>query len=289
MNTDCIEWGAFRMRLIELTPPLAESFLGKRDTNPRKPIPTVLSRYVRDVASDNWHLGAGFLAFDEKDSLVQGQHTCLAVVAAGKSIVIPVFYGLTPEAVRVLDTGKPRQFGQILAAESIANASAVAAAVRTLWRWEYGQLTNTNVTPTIDESYMYLALNPGVIDSVKACNALSAAPIKFRLSVSGAVHYAAATLCPDDVDAFFSRLLTGANLTEGDPILALRNLLISAASTQRVKFESTHLHAVAIKAWNGYIEGREVKQLKWLRGGNKNEPFPTMVGRDGETFPAVSA
>ncbi len=36
----------------------------------------------------------------------------------------------------------------------------------------------------------------------------------------------------------------------------------------------TRMHAITVKAWNAYRDGRELRLLKWSPGGSSPEPFP---------------
>lgn len=267
---------------------LAEHYLLKLDHNPRRLLPTVVSRYQRDIALGNWHLGGSFIAFDECGCLVQGQHTLRAIIASGIGVWTVVFRGLTAEAVRVIDTGKPRTAAALLTAEGHKRGSQLAASVRTMWRWERGLATQHSAGPTTDELYACLEAHPGLAEAVLAVEPLGRKPLNFQASIAAPLYYGAATLCPDDVDDFFSRLESGARLEEGDPILALRNWVMRASASRTVT-RPVEVHARAIKAWNAYIEGAQLRQIKWLRGGATNEPFPLMRGRDGAIWPPEPA
>lgn len=264
----------------------AETYLLKTDHNPRKPRQAMVDRYARDMAAGNWHLGSGFLAFDLCGCLVQGQHTLRAVVESDSIIEVVVFRNLTPEAVRSLDTGRVRMFSEVLANEGVAASNSVAAVCRLLWRWERDLHTaGGNIIATTDELAEFLAHNEGIIDSTNATLRLRQKPLLFRSSIAGAVHYAATTMCPDRAPQFFDDVFTGANLAADSGQFLLRQWLINDATSGALgkRSDDAKQHAMAIKAWNAYILGRPIKQLKWSRG----IPFPTMYGYGGATWPLV--
>jgi len=75
-----------------------------------------------------------------------------------------------------------------------------------------------------------------------------------------------------------SQYISGADLSEGSPILALRNYvdnLVFGESRQRGNtLNSRTWIAIMSKAWNAWRDGRELKILNWKRGGAKPEPYP---------------
>jgi hypothetical protein len=77
----------------------------------------------------------------------------------------------------------------------------------------------------------------------------------------------------DDRSDFFAKLVSGAGLVEGDPVLALRNFLLRDASPV-AKVTSYHRMAMTCKAWNIYRDRRTVGTLKFKAGGAKPEAFP---------------
>jgi hypothetical protein len=74
---------------------------------------------------------------------------------------------------------------------------------------------------------------------------------------------------------FFDDLIAGASLKPGDPILTLRERLVSdLRSAGKDKLPGKHVLAYAIKAWVAWNEGRTITTLRWAPTGPKPEPFP---------------
>jgi hypothetical protein len=62
---------------------------------------------------------------------------------------------------------------------------------------------------------------------------------------------------------------------EGDPVLALRELLLrDAAIHGKSRMSDVLVLALTIKAWNAYRAGEPVSLLRWRAGGHAAEEFP---------------
>ena len=87
-------------------------------------------------------------------------------------------------------------------------------------------------------------------------------------------HYLFHQIDPSQANSFFKSLRTGANLKEGDPILALRNRMIAQKGKKGV-LPQYEIVALVIKTWNLSRRGKKVKHLGWQY--NKGERFPVAI------------
>jgi hypothetical protein len=89
-----------------------------------------------------------------------------------------------------------------------------------------------------------------------------------------ALHLILGTRNAEIADAFFRAVEDGINLQPGNPVLALRKKMItdSVAGT-RVRRQNQYAMALAIKAWNAWITGRQMHSLRW----GSQEDFPAVV------------
>jgi hypothetical protein len=86
-------------------------------------------------------------------------------------------------------------------------------------------------------------------------------------------------ISPDDQAEFTHKLISGENLQPGDPILVLRNHLLSykaewATSSRR---DRERLAAAVVKSWSAWRAHQTINNWTALRWHNDN--------RRGETFP----
>ncbi len=76
-------------------------------------------------------------------------------------------------------------------------------------------------------------------------------------------------------DVFWAKLIDGTNLETTHPVWHLRKYFIDQQQSLRGHRGSAVLmHALIIKAWNAYREGREITGLRWVAAGSRSEAFP---------------
>jgi hypothetical protein len=74
-------------------------------------------------------------------------------------------------------------------------------------------------------------------------------------------------------DLFHQGLMEGANLSYGDPRLALRNQIMRSPVYTNGRWQSQQQLAWTIKAWNGFIENKSMIRMRF---GQDNLPMPTI-------------
>lgn len=131
----------------EITPQWASQILETRNPNNRKLSERFVDRLVRDIRANGWILTHQGIAFDENGDLIDGQHRLAAIARANKSVKAMITTGV-PKSQRcngivlktfeAIDSGKPRNVGQMIAMNGWANGNRVAAVVRAMANWATG-------------------------------------------------------------------------------------------------------------------------------------------------------
>lgn len=266
-----------------ITPAEASEYLESND-NVRKLRPSVVDRYAADMISGRWFVGTSVIGFDIDGNLRCGQHRLTACAQAGVPFTTIVARKLTQDAVDNDDMGLKRTQSDILKAKGEVSAHGLAACIANAWRWELGLILQT-ITPTPSQVREYLEANPGVRDATGAAQAFIAAPLHARVSAIGPFIFRIRQISPDFSEAFLKGLHTGADLSENDAILRLRQYYLSKRANQYGRPSRQHEAALCVKAWNSWIAGRPVKALRWGRGPQSTEEFPLLNDLDGRPFP----
>jgi hypothetical protein len=176
----------------------------------------------------------------------------------------------------VMDIGRYRSPGQILAMNGEHNPILLASSARTLYlydnvedfsSWRGYRVTNHQISELINTT----ALRDFVPDAI----ALRAQNLIGTAGVVGlyVCHRADST----KYDVFVDLLKTGIGITEtNDPIYVFRqHLTRSRPEPGRVRRDISHVHmAMLIKTWNDWRQGRKRDNIMWRR----NEPMPKPVG-----------
>lgn len=250
---------------VTITPALAELMLLRNVNNYRKLSPAKIADYKRQMLEGHWRLTGEAIIFTTDGHLGNGQHRLHACVQAGVSFITDVRTGMAPEATDVMDTGLKRRNSDVLRHHGETNVNHMAAALRHLWCWENGHYGfGTSIDPLTATEL--LAAHPGMRDSINTGQRVHSHLHKGAVSIFALSHYLLRQRSLSEmVDRFFYELDTGAGLSLGSPVLALRNRLIGAD-----KLSIADMLAFIIKAWNAWSTGKPLQVLRMM----PDETFP---------------
>lgn len=250
--------------------------------------------YADAMLRGEWVI-AESLKFDVNDDLVDGQHRLFAVVLAGETkpdITIPfmVAYDMPLESTTHYDTGLKRTTPDQLQMRGETNTLHLSAALRLVHlydlldpsdgsepvafapeAWRRGNFTTQQATVLLDAE-------PGIRDAIA-----EASPLRELLPVSSAaagLHLINRHWPAEQGLDFVKKLQLGANLSEKDPIYALRETYQWMRRKQNGRqalrtIAGQHL-ALWIMGWNLHVKGKErTLKFTWLADGS--ESFPILI------------
>lgn len=237
--------------------------------------PHVIRRYAADQIAGHWFHGTGetlkFEGFDQHlngRNLIDGQNRLAACIEAGRPLEVYVARGVAREAFAYIDGGDKRSMKDVLRISGEEDANYLAPTLAWLSRWNPDtrrmQYDNGATVATMQTQRRLLESDPAIRKSVTKAKAVKDQKL-LGVGLAGALHRIFSRRDSLLADSFIDALALGANLTDGDPFLALRNVLIANKNTQR-KLPQMVLVGFAIKAWNAKREGRELKLLRMSRG-----------------------
>lgn len=259
-----------------LTPTVAEMWLGHNSHNR-----TLRNKAVADLVGaiqrGEWQLNGDAIRFDTGGTLLDGQHRLWAVSESGVAVPTLVVVGLPPESQETVDVGARRSLRDALTLRGEGNGLQLAAVVTYWWRYEGGQVRNNQVRPTIAQALATLERHPGLRDASAWAKREFHKRFRGSTAMMACAHYELSSIDSDDAAFFFERLVDGTDLKAHDPILLLRKHfeLLSMTAQQGARASALVSHALTIKAWNYWREGREIDRLNWKAAGMKAEAFPT--------------
>jgi hypothetical protein len=255
---------------VEITPAMATAFLG-RNTHNRNLRSTTVAAYARDMKAGAWTRHHQGIAFDVTGTLMDGQHRLAALVEAQVTLPMLVTTGLPVQGAGGQTTQDTVDRG---AGRSVADALALSH-----------DMKNANVTVSAAVSLLMLAGGPEVCGCKAICktsvalvlhvmdhwkagvtyavqNRSSMAGIR-AAAVLGAVAFVHRRF-PDETVKFYTRLVTGENLSGTSPILLLRNHLMAepnwcSRGSRLQKLESAEVIVQVFDAWR---LGKAMKQLR---------------------------
>jgi len=233
----------------------------------------VVARYAADMSSGNWRL-TGEPIIVNGTSLVNGQHRLLACVQSGVSFTTAVFRGAGDDVFSVVDSGLTRQHGDVLTHEGHANGNCVAATVRLVLAYQQNTIHDPKKLGELASRQRILAEA-----NDRRSDYGIAASLGRRARVDGFNQSGTAAFCiilGDHIKSldlaikWVESVVSGADLSKGDPRLALGKWIVNRVPDNRV-----HLSAF-IRAYNAYETSRSMTQIKpWFTG----TPFPRLGNR----------
>lgn len=267
-----------RITIERITPEVAKQMLetniSNRDLNPEAAV-------VKAIENGEWELNGATIAFDEDGILIDGQHRLVACAKLGIPIDTLVVRGVEHSAQVTMDTGMPRRLRDYTKMRGYKNYTIVASCGQTLciidsydirtyfMSHRGGKVTYKSAVNYIDSNYES-RIKPLVND-------IRAVQSRYKKVNSGtlcAVFDALRAAKEEDYREFVSQLV-GTSPACVSVRLLQNALAANATTTDRARqLTQKHVAAYMIKAWNAYMRGDDIKQLKFTQGGAHPESFP---------------
>lgn len=261
-----------------ITPEVAQKMLNVNIDNrdfKREPL-------VEALKNGEWALNGETIIFSDEGTLLDGQNRLLACVKSGIPIVTIVVRGIPKEAQVTMDAGARRIVRDFLKMWGVENYSLVGAIGTGLYRSNHNGVEKALYTDGHSATTMsqlnYIMEN---IDRIQYLITKIRKTVKMK-GVNAATIGVLADLFysvnDHDADYFFKQLDSACPCVQ--PIALLRNTLLTNAAKKEGKFSQRYIGAIIAKTWNAYMEGREIKCLKFAQGGASPEQFPPIYGID---------
>ena len=269
-------------RIVLLTPEIALNWL-KRNSHNRSFSRDSARLLAAEMDHGYWRENGEAVIFDTNGILIDGQHRLQAVLNSGHEYLVPAITGIQPLVRPTVDTGKKRSGAQNLQMAGEKNAAALAAAL-TLWKGYVAHDLRAMTHPasaspeqrtTIPRIMEDLEHYPELRIATERSMALRPAG-QGRALISAseatlvwqAITWTGATV--KRAEEFLGSVLSGYNLSEGNPIIALRRRLIDQMGPG-LRIDKKERLALILKTWQLWSTGQKRKVIKWEQG---SEPFP---------------
>lgn len=268
---------AIQTIIEDLTPPKAHYYLSMNMRN-RRVSNQHVDRLAEDIDKDRWEINGDALKFDTTPQMIDGQHRCLAVIKAQKSIKTLVITGLDPNARNVIDLGgKPRSVADVLRLNDIANGSqkAATASAYLFYRDRKDQLWSPLSRPSRATIADFVQRNDSIFQEAHIFGEAVKRATGLSITVTSAAFIAYGH--NDYWTDFMHGFCDGVGLRVGDPRLTLRNTLLTALNSRREvdRTQTQRNMALLLRSLDAFITGHDLRMLKWTR---LNLPMLTLEG-----------
>lgn len=247
----------------DITPALAAEYL-QYNTHNRPLSGATVKKYAKAMTAGKWLFTGESVVFSDLDSLLNGQHRLLAIVESGVTIRVVVVRGIAETSFIVTDTGKKRSGADAVATfapDFIKLRTLIAAAAKNILTFDEEGTWQCNRTRVSSEDLIALIdKNAAFMQSVNYTTTLNNARKFIPISCIAALHYLFSQQDQEMADTFFHKLNSGEGFTKNDPVLLLRERLISLRHSE-ASFRTRDLLPFIVKAWEVLREGKEVSRL----------------------------
>jgi hypothetical protein len=260
---------------VEVTPSLARQWLDRNAENNRRPKKSRIPAMARDMVTGKWNSDSGeTIKFDVNGTLIDGQNRLHAVILAGVPIVFDLMEGLPTSAMSVLDTGAPRSAGDVMQIAGAVDRMRSAAIVRWSIMWDAKIYTGMGsaLRPTNSEIIDRYSAERGAYNAA-ATRATDCQNRGIGVGAPvGVAFYLFYRISRDDTHAFFDQYVSGANLPDLSPVLALRNKMTKRRQDRLTRPEQL---GYFIRAWNGWRKSEPMSRLVLVNDGKLSDAnFP---------------
>jgi hypothetical protein len=260
---------------IECVGPKEASEFLKKNLRNRPLTKSVVTTYAINIEAGNWPFtGTAHIIVGWDGVLLNGQHTCSAIVKAGKPIWTVVVRDVDPESFVYLDAGSKRTAGQVISIAGLGYGNTIAAAARLVWKYDNDRLADSASAARAGIASSHL-LDIATKDAERWQALASIAKTGSRLTRPSTTAAFLHLACRDEdhaveAVAFVRQVIDGIGLELDSPALAARRWF-----ERRNTADAEETLSVWVYSWNAHVAGQQRKIVKqWIRGGT---PFPRLV------------
>lgn len=274
------ELPGMELRIVLVTPKLAELFLDYSIKKQRNISPPTERTYASDMKTGFWAFLGDPIRIDVNGAVVDGQHRATAIIRSGKSQLIVVICGLAEGAMRFVDTGRKRSYADVLKMREVTNHMGVAAVVSAMFAWYNGSYGERNTPRLRSTDYndarpsnaqldaMYDLLMDKEIDPLASVQA--AQRVKFHImstcpgSALAVAHVLLGLIDPYSRDTFFAYVLNSEvseNASSEFPPNMLRDKMIRSKQGRPDYLTRAQWLHMIITAYNAWTQGRTIGRL----------------------------
>lgn len=269
-----------RVDMLTITPQMAERWLTKSEgKNFRKLSGDHVAKIIDSIRKSGWQINNDAFTFDREGVMSNGQHRAKAIVLLGITVKAPAMYGVTEEAVQTMDTAKSRTLADHLRKRGHVDVLRLAGILNgvILNESEETHLSGTSwgYRRPFSEALKFLDEHPEILDTLKFSNKYADGK-RLRHTEAAVLHFAANKRgYLDEVTQFCEAVKNGIGLEAGDPARLLR-VRLENDKASKTKMTSPDRFGLIFKAWNAWIEGRQMKLLMYHSAGPRREDFPVL-------------
>lgn len=251
-----------------ITPSIASQLLLNNKTN-RHVAKSLISYYANQIEDDKWSVNGEPIIIGSTGALMNGQHRCLAVIKANKSIVSMIVRGVDESTFDTIDTGKNRTAADVLGIAGFNELDSRILSTTTRLILQFDEVTgrinmNSNQKPSNHVVLETVENNPLIKKAVKWVLSF---PHKNRIVPAGWMGFLTircGIMDSDRSEEYLQQVFTGLELEQTDIAYLVRQR-IDRSNRAQVKMTPKQKSQIIARGWFYYLRGTwpEHEQNMW--------------------------
>jgi len=243
-----------------ITPQVASDFLSRNKENYRSKNQTAIKKMERDILNGEWKINGSTISFTTDGCLVDGQHRLFAILKSNISVGALVVEGLNPDSVITMDNGITRKLSDHLSHNGEVNVKLLSTVIKNLGKYVQGNFFNKTESISYSAAMEILNRYPEIRDCVTKFSRKNLITTPSVLAVCYFILKLKHKNNVEMVDDFFDKIIFGNNLSDGEPLLILRNLFISSKIKGGTGLDRKFIASAIVKTWNYYLDPNPKKK-----------------------------
>lgn len=261
--------------IINIGPELATKYLQSNTKNR-----SINWNHVEFLASEmtkgDWRENGDTVRFTKSGILADGQQRLHAIIKSGLIVPTLVVSGLDEDIINFIDTNsRPRSHSDVLHLNKYKNTTLLSSLYPIVNAY-YSDGKGYNLKVSSKAVLEFVEHNPEAVTA--AAFASSHKPWLVPISLAASFHYIASKAGKQaKAEEFLLGFNTGANLSAGNPILSLRNIIIAARKQGKTSWPRLmKLTTIGrfIRTYNNWIQGISKPSHWTFKSGCK---FPEII------------
>jgi hypothetical protein len=237
---------------------------------------SMVLRFAEDMENGKWVVNGEPVIISNTGRLIEGHHRMHACIRAATAFETVTIYGIPDSAFPTLNTGGSRSPGDVFNIERVPNANKVTSLITKSLHYHHsiGKTTinqwNLPYNLTKQKLLEVYRTDPEGYDAATSrVGTLYNEIPQIVPSIAGGMHYLFTTVDTKMAEDFMQRFISGANMSETHPAMALRRAWAKRGTYKR-RSGAEEMMVITCHAWNAFRNGRDIRILRH----NAEHPVP---------------
>lgn len=221
-----------------------------------------------------WQLNGDAIRQDISGNICDGQHRLMACINAKCNFATLFVKGIEIEAMHTIDTGKNRSLADVLdikMGHSVKYTKNITSVAKFVFSFDLGQIgtaatsaTHRGLSMDTSDLLEWIENNPDIYSFIEETMKIySRGDTLISPKLYCSLKWILSRADTEKAEIFFKELSDGINISNENPISALRRKLLRSKTSadKRDKITSTEQIFLIFKVWDAYINGKVITNL----------------------------